>query len=426
MPKGAIIALYVLGAVAMVGLVKLLVFFSTAADTAQRTDMQEPVPAELLRVLVIHSQWLYIICNFVAVPWPSTLSVPMQVISGIWSSTSGSSVGLECVLSRGTGLPVAVQKVLIALFTPVGILCAVLLIEVLLHYLRPNKSARAGHDFAGLVMCIVFMFMPTWVHTALSLFACVPLDTPVQWPHQAASIGSYWVEDMAQLCYSRAGYHRGWALGLGIPLTFVLCAVLPAAAFCFMWISRKRGKLDDPQFQKHYSFMYRLWAERVCWYESVVLLQTIALVIVSTFGFVMGPYYSSLVTAAVLVVIATLLLVVKPFKCPTANKIAVVSVYVLFTTAYAALTFLSFNNAGPGPIYGNIMGVVILISNLAFFVGVIWKLVKVVDWAAIRAFFSKGCCSANKGVGGRPRASGGPGFLASLVGIVKRKQPTST
>jgi hypothetical protein len=201
MAKGAIITLYVLRAVAMVGLVKLLVYFSIAADTTTRPDLLQPVHVELLKLLVIHSQWLYIICNFVAVPWPSTLSFPMQVISGIWSSTSGSSIGLECVLTRGAGLPVAVQKVLISLFTPLGILCAVLLIEVLMRYLRPNKSARVGHAFARLVMCIVFMFMPTWVDTVLSLFACVPLDTPVEWPYQAAAVGSYWVEDMAQVCY---------------------------------------------------------------------------------------------------------------------------------------------------------------------------------------------------------------------------------
>jgi hypothetical protein len=192
-----------------------------------------------------------------------------------------------------------------------------------------------------------------------------------------------------------------------------------------MWVSSRRGKLADKEFQKHYGFMYRLWDERVCWYESVLLLQNIALVIVSTFGFVMGPYYSSLVTTDVLVMIITLLLVVRPFKCPAVNKIAVVSVYVLFVTAYAALTFLTYNTVGLGPVYGNIMGVVIMISNLAFFAGTSWKLARVVDWAAIRAFFSKGCGSASKDVGRRHRGSRGPGCLASYVGLVKRR-PAST
>lgn len=320
------------------------------------------------------------------------------------------------------------QKILICLFTPLGILFAVLLIEVVMHYMRPNKSARAGHDFASLVMCIVFMFMPTWVNTVLSLFACVPLDTPVESPYQATAVGNYWVEDMAQVCYSRGSYHRGWALGLGIPLTFVLCVGLPAAAFCFMWISSKRGKLADPEFQKHYGFMYRLWDERVCYYESVLLLQTTALVAIATFGFVMGPYYSSLVTEAVLVVIATLLLVVKPFKCPAANTVAVVSVYVLFLTAFSALTFLPCNNAQPGAVYSNIMGVVILISNVGLFASTIWKLAKVVDWAAIRAFLSNCCCSDGCGVQrqvGRRRSASSGGLFSSLFGLAQLRAASS-
>ena len=54
------------------------------------------------------------------------------------------------------------------LFTPACILVAVLVIEAAMHYLRPRKSQAIGHDFASVMMCIVFMFLPTWVNTALS------------------------------------------------------------------------------------------------------------------------------------------------------------------------------------------------------------------------------------------------------------------
>ena len=124
------------------------------------------------------------------------------------------------------------------------------------------------------------------------------LDKPGEGPYQAEAVGSWWVVDMSQLCYSRSGYHRGWALGLGIPLTLFFCVGLPAGVFLFMWFSRKQGKLQDMQFQKHYGFMYRLWRDERCWWESVVLLQTCALVMVSTFGFALGPFYQTMVSAA--------------------------------------------------------------------------------------------------------------------------------
>jgi hypothetical protein len=46
-----------------------------------------------------------------------------------------------------------------------------------------------GHDLASVVMCLVFMFLPTWVNTALSLFTFVPLDTPAKAPFQAEAVG---------------------------------------------------------------------------------------------------------------------------------------------------------------------------------------------------------------------------------------------
>jgi hypothetical protein len=238
--NAAIIVLYVTAALGMIGMFKLSVYFQTAADVTPRTNLQRPTAAELLRALVIHAQWLYIISMMVGVPWPATLAWPLQVVGCIWSSTSGSSIGFECNLRESAGMSVAAQKLLICLLTPVGVLCGVLMIEAAMHYM-PRSSRTVGHDFASVVMCIVFMFLPSWVNTSLSLFTCITLDTPVEAPYQAEAVGSWWVEDMSQLCYSRSGYHRGWALGLGIPLTVLLCVALPAGVFLFMWFSRKQG-----------------------------------------------------------------------------------------------------------------------------------------------------------------------------------------
>jgi hypothetical protein len=396
----------------MIGVVKLLVFFQTAADLSPRTGLQRPIPAEMLRALAIHMQWLYIIGNL-DVPLPQSLLYPVQVIGGIWSSTSGSSIGIECILSTTSKVPVAIQKVLICLFTPAAILLAVIAVEAILHYLRPRKSQEIGHDFASVVMCIVFMFLPTWVNTALSLFTCIPLDSPVEAPFQAEAVGSWWVEDMSQLCYSRSGYHRGWPLGLGIPLTLFFCVGLPAGVFVFMWFSRKQGKLQDMQFQKHYGFMYRLWRDERCWWESVVLLQTCALVMLSTFGFALGPFYQTMVSAAVLAWIAIALLAVRPSKCPAAGRVAVISVCVLFFTAYACLSFLPYNNAGPGSVYSNIMGAVIIVANVMFLLYAAWLLGQSVNWVAVRAWLSAGCCSnlssmvAQDGVAGARGSSAG-------------------
>jgi hypothetical protein len=41
----------------------------------------------------------------------------------------------------------------------------------------------------------------------------------------------------------------------------------------------------------------------VCWWEAVVVLQTIVLVMVGTFGYALGPYYQALVMTAALCII---------------------------------------------------------------------------------------------------------------------------
>ena len=119
--------------------------------------------------------------------------------------------------------------------------------------------------------------------------------------------------------------------------------------------------------KKHYSFMYRMWRDEWCWWEAVVLVQTCVLVMVSTFGWGLGGYYQCLLAATVLAIVGMLLLAVKPFNCPAAGKITVISVCVLFFTAQVALSFIpSYNNVSLGYTYGNVKGAFILLANLAF------------------------------------------------------------
>jgi hypothetical protein len=100
-----------------------------------------------------------------------------------------------------------------------------------------------------------------------------------------------------------------------------------------------------------------------------------------------------------------LLLAVRPFKCPAAGRVAVASVCILCFTAYSALTFLPYSGMTPGPVYGNIMGVLLVLLNVAFLVGTTWRLLRVVDWAAARSFASKLCC---KGTANVPTAQSNP------------------
>jgi hypothetical protein len=268
-------------------------------------------------------------------------------------------------------------------------------------------------------MSVVFLFLPTWVSTTLALFTCIQLDRPATWPYQAEAVGTWWVEDMSQQCYSPVGYHKHWALGLGIPLVVLLCLMLPGGVCLFLWHSQKKGKLTEPAFERHYGFMYSLWRAEVCWHQAVVVLQTIGLVMVATFGFALGPYYQALVTVAVLVVVVVLLLWVRPFKCPAANTVAVQSACVLLLTAFTALTFLPYSGVEPGHVYSSTMGVVVLLVNILYLLTTVWKLLRSIDWSAICAAL---CCCRTSGSGHRRtrtqlRKARGSGGSCKNVGV---------
>jgi hypothetical protein len=275
-------------------------------------------PVDLCKPLVVYGQYLFIIININSVPYPATLSQPIQFVGWFWSSAPSNSLGLDCVLPRTAALPVAMQKTLFSLLMPVAMLLVLLLLDALWFLVLPTRATRRRQvqavsmrdRFCSLALCISFLFLPTWAHAVFSLFTCVPLDVPVAPPYAANAVGSFLAQDMSEQCYAPGGYHRAYALGLGLPLLILICFVLPAGLFVFIWLSNRRGLLVDDSFRKQYGFLYR--SCRVCWWESVVVVQTTVLVMIGTFGYALGVYFQLLVITAALGIISVLLSLVRP------------------------------------------------------------------------------------------------------------------
>jgi hypothetical protein len=196
---------------------------------------------------------------------------------------------------------------------------------------------------------------------------------------------------MSEQCYAPGGYHKAYALGLGLPLLILICFVLPAGLFSFIWISNRRGLLVDESFEKHFGFLYRSW--RFCWWESVVVVQTTTLVMIGTFGYALGVYFQLLVITAALVIIGVLLFLVQPHNSKVAGSVTLLSIAVLFTTAFSCLTFLPYRNITPAYGYTMAMGVFVLVINIAFVLSTLWRLLRLLQCRdRLRRLF--GCCCA--------------------------------
>jgi hypothetical protein len=378
--------------------VRLLSALALADSGPIAPDQARPV--DLCKPLVVYGQYLFIIININSVPYPATLSQPIQLVGWFWSSASSNSLGLDCVLPRNAVLPVAMQKTLFSLLMPVAMLLVLLLLDALWLLVLSKCAARRQRQlrnvsmrdrFSSLSLCISFLFLPTWAHAVFSLFTCVPLDAPVAPPYAANAVGSFLAQDMSERCYAPGGYHRAYALGLGLPLLILICFVLPAGLFTFIWISNRRGLLVQDNFRKQYGFLYRSW--RVCWWESVVVVQTTILVMIGTFGYALGVYFQLLVMMAALGIISVLLSSVRPHNSKVAASVTRFSIGVLFTTAFSCLTFLPYRNITPAYGYTMAMGVFVLVINVAFVLSTLWRLLRLLQCGdRLRRLCS--CCCA--------------------------------
>lgn len=400
----ATIALYSIAALVMLVAVRVLTALVLADTGPSATAPNQARPVDFVKPIVLYAQYLFIITSINGVPWPAPISVVMKALTFFWASASANSLGLDCVLPRYAALPLAIQKTLFSLLMPFGILCVLLLVDVLWSFMRACRAPRTRRAlpahistrdrFVSLVLCISFLFLPTWLHAVFALFTCISLDVPASFPYEAEAVGSFLASDMNEQCYQRDGYHRAWALGLGVPLLLLFCFVVPVGLFVFLWLSKRHKKLDQDRFRKHYGFLYRTWRQEVCWWEAVSVCQTICLVIIGSFGHVLGVYYQALVVLAALSVFCVLLLLVKPHDSRAAGAVTLFSVWVLMATSFSALTFLPYRNAIPAYGYTMAMGVFVLVTNVAFVLSTLWRLLRLLQWGIVRRLLGS-CCGSH-------------------------------
>lgn len=227
---------------------------------------------------------------------------------------------------------------------------------------------------------MIFFNLPTIARNMFSFFACVPIDeAPSGPPYSAAAVGTYWSMDLNAQCWT--GYHLNWALGLGLPILLLLCMGLPAGILFITLANRSR--LDDPEFSQHYGFLYRLYKPKYCWWELVVVLQTLSLVAVSVHCHSLGPLYQGLIVNATLALMVVLLMAAKPHSHAAAYRVSLHAMGCLAFTSYAALSFLPYGVYRTTQAYGIAMGVILLLVNVAFVLSVVWLLYKVIAWQLI-------------------------------------------
>jgi hypothetical protein len=403
-----VLLLYILSCLLLLAIMQLLIWLTLRAnERALNSNVNEAVtvePAHLLRQLVLFSQYALIVASVQAADsWPVTISKPLQALSWLWAPATPHTLAPECLLSpAGAAATDGAARVVFYVAVPLVLLAVLLCAEGLVRCVRARgmcigcglpARGRPGRLVAA-SMVVVFFFLPSIVRSAFGLFACVTIDQPAAPPNHPMAMGSFWLHNTNQQCFQ--GWHKSFALGLGIPLLLFVCFV--PGFILYKTLPRKRElaspasssiDIQELAWLQQYGFLVRDYKPQYRFWEAVVSTQTIVLVALSVFSYSLGPYYQAMLINIAIAVFWLVLAVAKPLAHADAQRVALVSTGCLYLTSYSALAFaqmagshslsLSASEAAAIPLF---MGVVVVAANVAFVAWVLWKLVRLIDWAA--------------------------------------------
>jgi hypothetical protein len=336
-----------------------------------------------------HVQYLLLLCN-IGLPWPTTLLYLRAAMTWVFGAATAQILSVDCVLQFArSSVPLAVQNIMVRLATPATVLVAVLLLRSMVQSVRTRSctaSTRAELVVSSLV--VLFILYPFLVQTSLGMFACIhvdnahhPTDSYPQYAVANASRG-YWIWDVQQACWE--GWHMAWGLGLGLPCMLSFCILVPLGMF--MVLHRNRAGPGGCSEHSHVGFLYHCFTPDRYYWEVVASVQTIILVLVSTFSFALGPFHAALLMLACFTAFLAMQYIFQPFAFQKVLRMQVFSSTCLLITAMIGLSTFDVEAVAVPEAYKVAAGVLGLLVNLTFVCCCAWMTATVVDTAVCTAW----------------------------------------
>ncbi|PNH07024.1 hypothetical protein TSOC_006527 [Tetrabaena socialis] len=222
------------------------------------------------------------------------------------------------------------------------------------------------------LMIACFILYPAWCQAALQVFGCYMVDSgegPYSQYHQAAWPHGYWIRNMSQECYS--GVHLRLWVPIGAVFVVLVCFGIPLLSFVVMYAHRT--ELDTVHVAQTYGFLYRRYNAAFYYWQSVMQLQTLLLVVVDVFGRVLPVYQKAVLLQMILVLTMSVNTFVEPTRFPQLEAMEFFSLAVLSITISLGLFFVpQLGHINPiGNTARTAIGALIILINaaaLAYFV----------------------------------------------------------
>jgi hypothetical protein len=249
---------------------------TSSAIATSGTAQPDPSAGHVLKLLTLFLQYVAIL---------GTLPVPLPpAFLGFTSAASGLFAGgaawftspFECAW-QGATVPVPIAKLLVHLSMPL----VVAAVELVVFFTVGKAFGRRKKQRLPLTVVLLvsaFFTLPGWVQAVFSFFNCYGIQDP------SLTASWWWVPHMAQACY--IGYHRTWALSLGVPC-LILCCAIPVTMFIALWRNRKRlsqrsccesyGICTVCIEREHSGGSASFWVRRLFWWLCRYLLHKLVL-----------------------------------------------------------------------------------------------------------------------------------------------------
>ncbi|GFR52729.1 hypothetical protein Agub_g15283 [Astrephomene gubernaculifera] len=219
------------------------------------------------------------------------------------------------------------------------------------------------------VMIACFILYPAWAQASLQIFACYYLDEgDGSYPEYQLAQGAhgYWILNMNQECYS--GEHSRVWVPLGITCIILVCLGIPFLNFMVTW--GHRTALHTVHVAQTYGFLYRRYNTAQYWWEAMLQLQTLVLVIVDVFGRVLVVEQQGVLHMLALLLVMWSNMYFRPLKHELLERMQALSLAVLAFTVALGLFFVPPPDRKDPitPVAASAIGAVILFLNIGILV----------------------------------------------------------
>lgn len=306
--------------------------------------------------------------------WPETVS--KAFFAHDYSTTFPEHIfSFQCLFDHSIGDSFFYMKLLAIALLPYMIIVLAYVFWKVASNLR--QKAFMVNEFIASILILLFMVHPTFTKITLSAFDCYEIE------------GEYWLrEDLTVKCWTQK--HIAFAVGIGMVSILIWSLLLPL--YVVYRIFRNRNFLDSITMRTRFGFMYIGYKQKYCYWEYLVILRKVFIIIPSVFLASVSLLLQAIVIHAVLLLSLFLHELANPYEDKYLNDLEFRAIVVGLLSIYCGMSFLAGGLTDVGRV---LMMLVFIAVNLYFLLYWLSAFTQVLSLKLVKSFpiaIQKGLC----------------------------------